>query len=336
MIMRFSEETVYIFGAIISLLVAGVVAFPFGKYNLKYYWSSKRKNSANDIITVTIFLLLIFAGFFYIFRDFFHYASVSWILGIGTVAEGLLIYKYLKPLNCRFFEERLYSTTDEKDTTKTVKNRNVPMVNIICGILVLNLGFSMGCISLVRWMMPDVVVIQDGPSRARYEYKVSDYYTLPFERGMKPGGSYIENLSNDTIYRLVVNYGFLGEDKFNYYAVQGKYPPKSLSKMPRRTFHVMDTIAPIMPPSYGRLGRYRTQRIYLTDLEHLWDFKILKMRKFGLVRNKEVDSIKESRNQVLYESYPKYRAYKAIDPYPYPRLRPDSLIRKNNIRYEER
>lgn len=325
--MRFSEETVYIFGAIFSLLVAGVIAFPFGKYNLKYYWSSKRKNSANDIITVTIFLLLIFAGFFYILRDFFHYASVSWILGIGTVAEGLLLYKYLKPLNCRFFEERLYSTTDEKDTTKTVKNRNVPMIHIICSTLALNLGYSMGGIALASWMMPDVVEIQDGPRRSIYNYKVSDYYTLPFERGMKPGGSYIENLTKDTIYRLVVDYGFLGEEKYNYYAVQGKYPPHSLSKMPRGTYHVMDTIAPIMPPTYGRMGRFRTQRIYLTDIEHLWDFKTLKMQKFGLLRNKEVDSIKESRNQLLHESYPKYRAYKAIDPYPYSRLRPDSLIK---------
>ncbi|MDE6023703.1 MAG: hypothetical protein K2G13_09415 [Muribaculaceae bacterium] len=177
-------------------------------------------------------------------------------------------------------------------------------------------------IALTQWMMPNVVEIHNGNKRAWYGYNVNEYYVLPFDRGMVPGGCYIDNLSKDTVYRIVINYGFPGEERYNLYAVQGKYPPNSLTKLPSRAHHVMDTIAPIMPPSHGRNGRYRTQRVYLTDVEHLWDFKMAKMQKFGLERNKRVDSIREDRNQLVRENYEKYRAYKQIDSLPYPRLRP--------------
>lgn len=334
--MRFSEETVYVVGVILSLMVSVAVSVPLGKYELRGYWFQKRKNSANDLITVIVFVLLIGGWLFYMVRNFYHYTTVLWILGVGTVLECVFLYSYLKPLNSRFFEERLYSTPEEEVAKQHGKLRNIPMVVVLMSTLVLNVCWSMGGIAFASWIMPDVVEIQDGPRRSGYEYKVSDYYTLPFERGMKPGGSYIDNLSKDTVYRLVVDYGFVGEERYNFYTVQDKYPPHSLSRMPGRAMHAMDTIAPIMPPSYGRMGRYRTQRVYLTDNEHLWDFKFVNMKKFGLERNKWVDSIRENRNHLIRENYEEYRTYKAIDPFPYLRLRPDSLIRKNNIRYEER
>ena len=326
--MRFSEEEVYLLGMALALVVSPFVGIPYLKMFLKRYWSDKRGNSLNDMAVVELFILLcVCAFYFYVLRLFFHYASVSWLFIIGSCLEILILYIYLKPLNRYFIEKNWHSLSDEEVAASVLK-RDIPFYTQLLVILLLNSALSLGCIGFTCWFMPDVVEVGNGPKRAVYQYKVSDYFTLPFDRGMRPGGSYIDNLSNDTIYRLIVNYGYPGEDRYNNYTVQGKYPPHSFCSMPSRTYHVMDTIAPIMPPSHSRMGRYHTQRVYLTDYEHLWDFRLIKMRQFGIERNRWVDSIKESRNLPIHENYEKYRAYKSINPYPYPRIIPDSLIRK--------
>ncbi|MDE6291135.1 MAG: hypothetical protein K2M16_06350 [Muribaculaceae bacterium] len=216
----------------------------------------------------------------------------------------------------------------DDEATASERKRELPLYNYLISILLLNGALALVCLGFTLWFLPDVVEIRNGPKRAVYEYKVSEYFTFPFEGGLRPGGSYIDNLSKDTVYRVIVVYGYPGEDSYNNYTVQGKYPPHSFCRMPSRPVHVMDTIAPIMPPSHGRMGRYHTRRVYLTDYEHLWDFRLVNMRQFGIERNRWVDSIKESRNEIIRESYEKYRAYKRINPYPYSRLIPDSLIRK--------
>ena len=326
--MRFSEEEVYLLGMALALVVSPFVGIPYLKMFLKRYWSDKRGNSLNDMVVVDLFLLLFECALcFYALKLLFHYTSVYWLFIIGSCLEIIILYFYLKPLNRYFIEENRHSLSDG-EVAATVMKRDVPFYTQLGAILLLNSALSLGCTMFAHWCMPDVVEIRNGPKRAVYQYKVSDYFTFPFERGMRPGESYIDNLSNDTIYRLIVNYGYPGEDRYNNYTIQGKYPPHSFCRMPSRTFHVMDTIAPIMPPSHSRMGRYHTQRVYLTDYEHLWDFRIVNMRQFGIERNRWVDSIKESRNLPIYENYEKYRAYKRINPYPYSRLIPDSLIRR--------
>ncbi|MDE6648953.1 MAG: hypothetical protein K2K45_03385 [Muribaculaceae bacterium] len=320
--MKFSEEEVYLLGTAIALIVSALIWIPFSKRQLRWFWSHKSNNSFNDIVPVSVFVCLV-SGilFYYVVRKFLCYPSVIWCSIIGTLLECIAFYIYLKPVNRHYMEANLQSFN--ADEVSSIRGKGGFMVYfVMVGILLLNSNFCMGGIAFTRWMMPDVVEIKNGSKRAWYGYKVNEYYGLPFERGMHPGGSYIHNLSNDTVYRLVINYGYPGEELYNFYSVQGKYAPGSFSRLPSRTPHVMDTIAPIMPPSHGRNGRYRTQRIYLTDFEHMWDFKMVKMRKFGLLRNKQVDSIKEDRNHLIRESHEMYRAYKQIDSLPYSRLRP--------------
>ena len=325
--MRFSEEEVYLMGMALALVVSPLIGIPYIKVNLKWNWSHRRNNSLNDIAVMTLFGLLFAALSIYVLRLFFHYSAVLWLFIIGSSLEIVALYFYLKPLNRSFIEVNRHSLSEE-ESAASVRKRDVYLYNQLMGILMLNCALALCGLGFASWFMPDVVEIRNGPKRALYQYKVSDYFSFPFERGMRPGGSYIGNLSNDTIYRLIVNYGYPGEDRYNNYTVQGKYPPHSFCRMPSRTYHVMDTIAPIMPPSHSRKGRYHTQRVYLTDNEHLWDFKIVNMRQFGIERNRWVDSIKESRNLPIYENYENYRAYKRINPYPYSRLIPDSLIRR--------
>lgn len=321
---RFSEEEVYLFGMALALVVSPFAGIPYFKMALKRYWRDKRNNSLNDMAGVTLFGLLFGALSFYILKPLFHFPSVLWLFIIGTCVEVVAVYFYLKPLNRTLIEENIHSFSEE-EAAASVRKRDVPVYYQIICIFLLNGLLALGCLGFLSWFMPDVAEIQDGPGGSSYEYKVCDYYVFPFEKGLKPGGSYIDNLTRDTIYRLVVDYGFLGEELYNYYTVQGKYPPHSFCRMPVRTVHVMDTIAPIMLPSHGRMGRYRTQRVYLTDYMHMCDFKSANLIQFGLKGNKWVDTIKETRNTIIRESNKEYRAYKVINPYPYPRLIPDSL-----------
>lgn len=331
MTMRFSEEEVYVYGLAFALVVSALVGIPYCRISLKKYWNQKRANSLNDLIVITIFELLCAAMLFYMFRTLLHFSSLAWLFIIGTCMECIAFYIYLKPLNRFYIEENTHTLSNE-EAASSLRKRDTPIYPLLISICLMNGGFALGGVGFFQWMMPDVVEIQDGPRMSKYEYKVSNYYTFPFENGLKPGGSYIDNLTRDTIYRLVIDYGFLGEELYNYYTVQGKYPPHSFCRMPSRTVHVMDTIAPVMLPSHGRMGRYRTQRIYLTDYVHMWDFRSANMTPFGLKGNKWVDTIKENRNKIIYENNKEYRAYKVINPYPYPRLIPDSLRKEKSGR----
>ncbi len=321
--MEFSQEEVYLIGAGLTLVVSLPLYMLLGKYSLKWFWSHERRISFNENIVNIVIGSVLTVIILYALLKVVEYASVVWIIGIGGVLESIVLLLYLRSLNSKY-HKTFSSLIQDKWTKFSGHKLNVIVYSLLGGYLVYCVAIGIVCVSFVAWVMPDVVVVENGSKRAWYEYKVRDYYVFPWERGLKPGCSYIDNQSKDTIYRVVVNYGYIGEDKYNYYTVNAKYAPNTLSKMPHREIHVMDTIAPVMPASYTKKTgkRYHTQRVYLTDYEHLWDFKILNTRKFGIERNKWVDSIRETKNRVLKEGSGDYRAYKKIDSLPYPRLRP--------------
>lgn len=327
--MEFSEESVYLIGAILGMAISIAIAIPLGKANLNWaFRKSLDKLNKNEIILTTSIFFILMIIVYYVGRIFYYYTSVIWIIIVGTIVEITLAYPYLRRIARRIIEDPTLPEESKIKSRSICKALIYSQLDFILGI---NLVLTMGAISAMEWLMPDVVEVHNGPRRATYAYNVRQYYLLPFARGTRPGGSYIDNLSKDTVYRVVINYGYLGEDECNHFAVQGRYAPHAFTKMSANTFHVMDTIAPIMPASHNRSGRYHTQRVYLTDLEHLWDFRMLDMRKFGFKRNKLLDSIPESTNRPIRESHKKYWYYKKIDPNPYSRLHniPDSILKKN-------
>lgn len=326
--MEFSEESVYLIGAILGLAISIAIAIPLSRANLNWaFRKSLDKLNKNEIIlnASIVFILMIIS--YYAVRIFYYYTSVIWVVVIGTIVEIALAYPYLMRIERRIIED---PTLPEESKIKSRSICKVLIYSQLDFILGINLVLTMGAISAMEWLMPDVVEVRNGPRRATFAYNVRQYYLLPFTRGTRPGGSYIDNLSKDTVYRVVINYGYLGEDECNHFAVQGRYAPHAFTKMSANTFHVMDTIAPIMPASHNRSGRYHTQRVYLTDLEHLWDFRMLDMRRFGFKRNKLFDSLPEHKNRPIRESYEDYWYYKKIYPEPYPRLWdiPDSILKK--------
>ncbi len=327
--MEFSEESVYLIGAILGLAVSAAIAIPLGKANLNYSFRKNldKLNKKKILLSTTILCLCIIIAFCYTAKILYCYTSVIWVVALGTIAEIALIYPSLMRIARRLVKE---PGVAEESRIKARSSYKAMVCSQLIFILALNFPLTMGSVAAMEWIMPDVVEVRNGARRASYSYKVRQYYLIPFTRGTRPGGSYIDNLSKDTVYRVVVNYGYLGEDECNHFAVQGRYAPGVMSKMSSNTLHVMDTIAPIMPSSHNRNGRYHTQRVYLTDLEHLWDFRILDMRKFGFKRNKLFDSLPEYTNRTIRENYDNYRFYKKIDPEPYPRLYdiPDSILKK--------
>lgn len=327
--LKFNEEEVYLIGAALALIVSVLIFIPIGKANLKWYWSHSQTNSLKDKTVSLIFGVVMGGALYYAVCKFFHYTSVIWLITIGTGMEGFILGLYYFHINKRFSEKsHLPKVHDEQGLRSNIR-LNIAVYYQILAIVLINMVLGMGLIAGTRWTMPDIVEIHDGPKRSTYEYKVSNYYVMPFVKGLTPGKSYIDNQSKDTIYRVIVNYAYLGEEKCNLYAVTDKYAPSSFSPMPSHTFHVMDTIAPVMPSSSGKMGRYHTQRIYLTDNEHLWDFRLVEMRGFGLNKNRQVDSIPESGNMPDRENNEEYRAYKRISPFPYSRLRPITVFRKS-------
>ena len=330
--MRFSEQQVYLIGVIVALLISVVISMPVVRYMLRWYWSHPRTESYKEIISKIIFSFFICVLSGWVMFHSLHYPWARWVAIIGSVLESLVMYPFIKRISGHLMTLYAYSFNEE-EKEYALRIHQYTGWYFIGFIFLINLVLTLGGIFLARWAMPDVVEVRNVDYRASYAYDVDTYCTLPFVNGLNIGESYIDNLTIDTIYRLVVTYGYSGEDRTNHYSVKEQYPPHSFSRMKRRTMHVMDTIAPWMPASKDmKTGRYRTQRVYLTDYMHLQDFISVDMRRFGLYGNERVDAIEESRNLPIYENMDRYRAYKAINPYPYIRLLPDSLRKRKKLK----
>lgn len=150
---------------------------------------------------------------------------------------------------------------------------------------------------LVLWSFPDVATI----SKKGNTYISKLRYELPFAHGMKPGGSYLDNNTPDTLLRVIVRYSFPDKNIGNVYGITAKYPPHSFIKMIDKSDFIMRPIPLYLPPSRSKSGLYPTKKVFVVEKEQLWDFKIANMYKLGMKNNREVcgDSISEPSNKVV-------------------------------------
>ena len=298
--MEFSEHGVYVIGAIMALLLSLPLLMVLCRYQLAY----TIRNEAMDRISLkTYFAFLLLVPVLCIFSLFYHYHDVTWLVFIGVILEGIALYSYLRYLNHRKFHR------NNDDSHERIK---LPYIAIIsaCFIPVI----AVGVIALTDWLMPDIVEITKEGRR----FETKEYYVFPYTHGTRPGCSYIDNTTADTIYRVNIRYAYLGEELHNLYTVANKYAPGEFARMRSRANYAMKIIPPIMMPSHNRSGRYHTQRVFLTDGKHLRDFRNLDMFEFGLKENLQVDYIvPENRDEVIHESPERYNAYKIINPDPY-------------------
>ena len=174
--------------------------------------------------------------------------------------------------------------------TKVKKER----IAYIAGLIMMFPMAMMGTNSLLRWVLPDVVTIAVGESGVRTQTS----YEWCAGNGTRVTGSYIDNQTLDTLYRVVVAYALPEEDTRNVYCVTGEFPPDSLSKMKGRADYYMLPIPPWMTPSHNRWGRYRTKRVFVVNKLQLLRFvNDYDMSIFGLKPHLKVNSISEPRDR---------------------------------------
>lgn len=167
-----------------------------------------------------------------------------------------------------------------------------------------------GVTAAASWLIPDVATVYENAPRNYHSVKA--YGWIPGE-GMKATGSYLDNRTADTLYRVTVSYAIPGEDLENVYSITGAYPPGTIGRMRARADYLMRPIPPFMRWSSGKTGRYRTQRVFVVDRPMLTEFiKRYDMSVFGLKPHRRVDSIRENRNRVLHEDPSRLTEYRHI------------------------
>lgn len=297
--MEFSEKGVYIIGAIVGLLLSIPIIWWIGRF----FINRENVKVKPEITRKSYFVFLIIIPIFYAFSIIYHYVDVILLIGVGMILEGIALYFYL-----RHFSRVKFSGNREDNLTTT------SLIYISFTMLLFIIIVTVGTIFATQWFMPDIVKITDNDG----QYEANEQYILPYTRGTRPGCSYIDNETSDTIYRIIVKYAYLGEELNNKFAIQEKYAPGQFAKMSSRPDYSMKLIPPVMLPSHDRYrGRYHTRRVFLTDRNHLEDFHNLNMTEFGLKENLFVDSLAPDRNRVLREDSAHYNAYKVINPNPY-------------------
>ena len=158
---------------------------------------------------------------------------------------------------------------------------------------VLNVGVIFFC----RWFFPDITVVNKEEGR----YNVSTSYALPFTSGLKPTYSYIGNDTEDTLYRVVVSYAFLGEEVNNHYNVTDTIIPMTTVRIPCPPNYVTRSIFPVMMPSSGRTGRVRARRSYIATKSALNAFETGDFRCLGIKANIRINSFNITTNPIIRE-----------------------------------
>lgn len=84
--MEFSEESVYLIGAILGLAISTAVALPVGKANLN--WALRKsldKLNKKEIILNASIVFILMMIVYYVGRIFYYYTSVIWVVVVGAI-----------------------------------------------------------------------------------------------------------------------------------------------------------------------------------------------------------------------------------------------------------
>lgn len=185
----------------------------------------------------------------------------------------------------------LKNTPGCREWTKTTR------LNHIFAILALSSILNLGVIFFCRWFSPDVTAIRTEQGK----YDVTTRQAIPFFKNFMPTGSYIENHTEDTLYRVVVSYAFLGEEIYNHYNITDTIAPQTTAGIPCPPNYVLRKIYPIMMSSSGRMGRTRTRRSYIVTKSELDAFTSGDFRNLGIKDNIRINTLNITTNHIIWE-----------------------------------
>ncbi|MDE5712801.1 MAG: hypothetical protein K2I16_04150 [Muribaculaceae bacterium] len=303
--MELSEKGLELAGIIIAVLAAMPVACWFGNFNLRYQKKHQNLNKLDSSrfypIMLSVSVLLIAIAIWVLLR--FPESKIIWVA--GSLLEIVAAYYYFKPKYIHHNDDT--DTQSIEGTSKEERGVKNMLLGLSVSPLFVNVLLYLAVTGFLLWFLPDVATVRDDGKR----YDVKRYFALPFTKGMHPGGSYLDNETEDTLFRVLVSYSFPGVDKGNVYSITEAYPPGKWVKMKSRPDYVMKRLPPWMDPSNGRRGSYRTCRRFIVNRRQIDAFANLDMEKAGLKNNRLVDSIPEPKNSPIWEDKVKVNKYNA-------------------------
>ncbi len=174
---------------------------------------------------------------------------------------------------------------------KTTRLNHIFLILAMCSML------NAGVIFFCRWFFPDVTLIRTEQGK----YDVTTRQTITFYENFMPTGSYVENQTGDTLYRVVVSYAFLGEEIRNHYNITDTIAPQTTARIPCPPNYVLRKIFPIMQSSIGRMGRTRTRRSYIVTKSEMDAFTSGDFSDLGIKDNIRVNSFNITTNPIIWE-----------------------------------
>lgn len=288
--MILSATTLKIISTIIATIISLQLAYHTFIYS--YKWQTRHGNVSEIHTSVTKPLNLFFQCnsiilIYYLIAKFLHDKAATIVLLATSLLALLVLYRLMG---------RRFSKLD------------IRAASIL--LLVFTPVLCMGTTAAMIWLIPDVTTVYENAPR---NYHYVNNYEWRAGKDMKLTGSYLDNRTDDTLYRMVVSYAIPGEDLYNVYSISDTIAPKTFDRIKARADYYMHHIPPFMRWSTGRMGRYRTQRVFIVDKPMLSEFvNRYDMSVFGLGPHRRVDSIKESNNRTLHEDPERLNEYRRI------------------------
>ncbi|MCM1354834.1 MAG: hypothetical protein NC212_00330 [Staphylococcus sp.] len=263
---------------IVFLIVASLLFWLHTKYELRYLEKNGVEKPLKPIeVAVATAIMIAVCGCMYYFVPGKLCSRAFTVISIlATLLLAIITY---------------WKSAKYKTVPRTYRYHCVMVSLALCSLI------NCGVIFLCRWSFPDVTTVY----KADGKYTGSTTRAFPFADGLKPTGSYVSNDTDDTLYRVVVSYAFLGEEINNHYNVTDTIAPKTTVRVSCPPNYVGRRIFPIMLATSGRFGKSRTRRSYIVDGEALHEFQTADFSCLGIKENIRVATFDITSNPIVWE-----------------------------------
>ncbi|MDE5922306.1 MAG: hypothetical protein K2G79_02310 [Muribaculum sp.] len=291
--MLFTESALGIIASAVAVVLNSMLMYKVGFSGwmisqTAVYWTPKPpRNVSVAIIMSVLFGVIIY----FVFGMYLYDWSLCWWINVAlTIIAAVALWicgdRRMDRLSC------MTKCDGQVDSLRPIlAYRRKYIVQIVMMMVYISPLLYMGVESLLKWIVPDVTVVRVDESGKSDFIVLHDYRV---GKGLQVNGSYVENETSDTIYRVVVSYAIPGEHFYNAYSITDTVMPWSVDKMKGNVAYSMRLIPPLMPSSNHKGTNYRTKRVFLVDASELNRFVSgYDMSRFGLKPNKYVKEIDE-------------------------------------------
>ncbi len=289
--MLFTESVLGIIASAVAVALNGMLMYKIGfsRWMISQtavYWTPKQPRNVGVAI-MSVFGVIIY----FVFGMYLYDWSLCWWINVAlTIIAAAALWicgdKRMDRLSCMTNCDGVVDSL-----SPVLADRRKYIVQIVMMMVYISPLLYMGVESLLKWIVPDVTVVRIDESGKSDFIVLHDYRA---GKGLQVNGSYVENDTSDTLYRVVVSYAIPGEHFYNAYSITDTVMPWSFTKMKGNVAYSMRLIPPLMPPSNSKGTNYRTKRVFLVDASELNRFVSgYDMSRLGLKPNKYVKEIDE-------------------------------------------